>query len=390
MNTEILSPLFITLVAIILFASAITIHEIGHFIVAKILGIKVITFSIGFGPRLFEKNFKGTVYCFSSIPLGGYVRCYAALPDLNSDQFKFSTSPLMRFLAPLGPLEIEVIKPLRPDSSQNILTRNPASIAFFTMGGILANVTSAMIAAFILIKFLLPFSELSTDLSIGEVLIGSPAADVGVMQGDRILSVDNSPVKTWGEVENALGNSKYRDIRLTLKRFAQNAQIEVTVHRTPLHRFINGKPQEIFVSGFKPRRNEIYMSNSTAVAAAFSLLAQTTSAILFNSDEAIEHSADDSGPVSGILDLGHEASNSLLDFTGAFISLSILLALTNLLPIPALDGGNLLILLIEHSTQTALSMNLKSKITDLGLAAMLILFVVVFGREAWTSIYRLF
>lgn len=391
MDTNVFSPLLIVLATLILFGSVVLIHELGHFITAKLLGIKVVTFSVGFGRRLIETQFRGTIYCISLIPLGGYVRCFAALPENHTTEFKFSSSPLMRQLAPLGAKEIEILKMLPTNSPQNILTRSPGAIALFTMGGVTANILSAFIVSFVMIKFLLPLSELSRDLSIGEVLSGSPAAEAGVIEGDRIIAIDQKPVQEWLDIEKFLSESKNRDIDLTLERMGSSDQIHVTIHRIPMHRVSEGKSYDVLVSGFKPRREELFVSNKDAAVVSLSVVWQITLSIFGSQDEDRlgEQLSSMPGPIGGMLALGHEASYSMLDFSDTFISLSILLAILNLFPIPALDGGHLLMLLIEQTTRKPISPRLKAILGELGLAAMLILSGILFGKEAWTAIARL-
>jgi regulator of sigma E protease len=180
----------------------IFVHELGHFLAARRLGVRVITFSLGFGPKLVKVVRGDTEYCISAVPLGGYVKMAGENPDDprsgNPDEF-LSKTKWERF-------QILIMGPV-----MNIV------LAVVVLAVVLAQ--GADVPAF-----------QDEPPVIGSVTPDSPAAKVGIQRGDRIVSVSGRAVATWDQLFIAIGTRPNRDVPLTLLRNGQT--VPVTVHTT--------------------------------------------------------------------------------------------------------------------------------------------------------------
>jgi regulator of sigma E protease len=178
----------------------IFVHELGHFLAARRLGVRVITFSLGFGPKLVKVVRGDTEYCISAVPLGGYVKMAGENPDDprsgNADEF-LSKTKWERF-------QILIMGPV-----MNIV------LAVVVLAVVLAQ--GADVPAF-----------QDEPPVIGSVTPDSPAAKVKIQRGDRIVSVSGRAVDTWDQLFIAIGTRPNRDVPLTLLRNGQT--VAVTVH----------------------------------------------------------------------------------------------------------------------------------------------------------------
>ena len=171
----------ILLSAAVLFGILIFVHELGHFLFAKLTKVKVLKFSLGFGPKIVGKQFGETEYLLSAIPLGGYVKMTGedAGDEVGEEDKEraFSVQPVWKRLV--------------------IVLSGPLFNIFF--------------AAFIFILlFLTGVPALRPD--VGEVAQGSPAARSGLMTGDRILTVDGTEAESWDDVETAFQKNPGRPL----------------------------------------------------------------------------------------------------------------------------------------------------------------------------------
>jgi regulator of sigma E protease len=202
----------------------IFVHELGHFLMARRLGVKVLTFSLGFGPKILRFRRGDTEYCVSAIPLGGYVKMAGENPDDprsgNPDEF-LSKSKWERF-------------------------------QILIMGPVMNIVLAVVVMALVLMQGTeVPVYEDQPPV-VGLVLPGSPAERVGIRRGDRILTVAGDAADTWEDVFLGIGTRANRDVAVTVLRDGQ--ALSVTVRPDPQTRF------EIGTIGVLPDVNPIIHS----------------------------------------------------------------------------------------------------------------------------------
>lgn len=219
-----MNVLIMIFAAILVLGPLVALHEFGHFWVARKLGVKVLTYSIGFGPALFTKKGKdGVDYCISAIPLGGYVR----LLDERA-------------------AEVD-------DAEKHLAFNNQApwkKIAIMAAGPLM----NFLIAIVLFWVLLIPASE-HLKTKIGSIQTESPAAKAGLLVGDEIVSIDNKPIETWRDVNlvlvNSMGESK--QIPVTYTRNAKPMQTNIQVAE-----FLKDQKQDVFTQiGFAPYKPKI-------------------------------------------------------------------------------------------------------------------------------------
>lgn len=199
----------------------ILVHELGHFLAAKLFGVKVLRFSIGFGPRLVGFNLGATEYRLSLVPLGGYVRLLGEDP---AEQVVESDRDRTLFARPLWQRYAIVVA----GPASNLVL--PVVIYFFFFMGQ---------------THLLP-------PTIGTVIPGMPAAEAGLLPSDRVETIDGAPIRYWEDLENAVAESPERTMRLGIRRGLNAEERDVTPHLVErLGPF--GLPERVGWIGVSPR-----------------------------------------------------------------------------------------------------------------------------------------
>jgi regulator of sigma E protease len=323
----------------------VLVHEWGHFIAAKLCGVRVDVFSIGFGKRLWGVKRGDTDYRISALPLGGYVRMAGDNPveERTGAPYEFLSRPRwQRFLIAIaGP-------------AMNIL------VTFLILWGIYASVG---------IPYVPP--------TIDQVQAGSASEQGGLKSGDTILSINGKSVKTSAESVDAIRGSSGQPIQFVVRREGKDVPLTIT----PLHAKApdgeltwmigatiesqEGRDREGLFGGAGHAGREVVFETRQIG----SVLAG-----LFDGKVSVHDLA---GPV-GIVQLSGQAAKTgpmtLLELT-AVISLN--LGLLNLLPIPILDGGHVLMLAIEGLLGRELSLAFKERFVQVGLVFLLSIFAFV-------------
>ena len=299
------------IMAILGFSLLIIVHELGHFIMAKVNGIKVEEFSIGMGPEVFSKKGKETQYSLRLFPIGGYVKMLGEEEDVEDERSFSSKSPLRR---------ITVI-----------------------LAGATMNIIFAIIAFSIIIS-----NRGYTETTISKLEPDTPAIESGLQVGDKILTIDGARVFTTTDVSMGIQLSKGDSVDLVVDRNGEKENITVTP------RLIEQDGTQMYQIGFHytPVENPtILESIRESFNETISLVTQTFKSLKMMVTGNINFKTDVGGPVTIIKMSGQAAKNGLMTLTYFLGFISINLAVFNLLPFPALDGGWTVILLIELITR---------------------------------------
>jgi regulator of sigma E protease len=408
----------------------IFVHEWGHFMAAKLAGVRVDVFSFGFGPRLFGVKRGDTDYRLSALPFGGYVRMAGDNPieERTGADYEFLSKPrwvrvliacagpamnlLLAFLIFWGifwvvgtPAEDYLrASPQVAAAPQTPANSSPANavatgdqviavngVKTPTWEKVYTQVKDVQPGDKVAITVLRNSSEETFDGQmpsppatieslfgypllppfVGEVGIGTPADRAGLRDGDKIITMDGTSIVTWGQLVDHIRHSDGNPIHFMVRRAGQNVPIEIT----PVQG-MGGDGNTVWQVGVLPKVKTDYERQSFFPAARTAGL-QTALGIkqigtalggLFTGKVKIR----DLQSVVGIArESGRAAKRGPLDLIFFMAVISLNLGLVNLLPIPILDGGHVLLLMIEGILRRDLSLTIKERFVQVGLVFLL-------------------
>lgn len=319
--------------AIIAFSILIIVHELGHFTLAKINGVKVEEFSLGMGPKLFGIKSKETQYNIRAFPIGGYVKMLGE-EEAVSDKRAFSSK------TPAQKLSIIAAGPL-----MNLIL---AILLFGIVGSR---------------GYLIPV--------VSQLAPNTPAVKTGIKVGDKILKVNNNNISTWEDFSTQVYTANGKSLNLTLLRDGKEKNINVTPTMD--------KVQNRFIIGIYPtnlNNPTISQDISYGVRETTSLTKQTIGffGTLFRGKAS---ASDFGGPVTIIKLSGEVAKAGIIPLMSFSAYLSVQLAIFNIIPFPALDGGWIFLYLFEIITRKKVDDKKVGIINYIGFALLMTLMVLV-------------
>lgn len=330
--------------AIIVLGMLILAHELGHFVVAKRVGIKVEEFSIGFGPKILSTREGETLYSIRSLPIGGFVKMAGTNPDVDDmeDPRGFNKKPVLARMAVIGagPLTNFII----------------AALLFMAMFGILG--------------------VQRPSLEISEVLPGKPADLAGLEAGDEIMFLDGKRVMTWEELVEEISASKGKEVVVVVRRDGVEKELKITPVANPTDRtrgFIGITPKLVTVKSgpLESLRQGITYTFGVSFMFIKGLFAMLLRRI----------PADVAGPVGIAKILGDAAKMGFRNLLYLVGILSANLGILNLLPFPALDGSRLVFLGIEGVRQRPVDPEKENLIHFIGFTVLMLLALLITYRD---------
>jgi len=411
-------------------------HESGHFFVAKLFRVRVLVFSLGFGKRLFGFRKGATDYRVSLVPLGGYVRMAGDTPEENqpANPEEFLSKPkwqrflilvagpfmniviaiaFMAIIAMVGTESI-IIKPIIGE----VTPGKPAARAGLLPGDRIVAINGEPMNDFddmrlaigmnggtsLRIDYLRNGQRRSTtltperedsefgpvgragirpylDTTVGRVRPGTPAATAGLRTGDRIVAVNGHPVSQLSELDTWFDAAKKSAIVLDVVRGTE--RFRTTLPNTgdpsePYRGFI--PPTEVRKLSFVPAIQDSIQQNWKMLRYAFMTLGR-----LFRAEGSVKEL---SGPISIARISGEMLRRGWMNTIALMAMISLQLGIMNLLPIPVLDGGHIMILLIEGVARRDLSLRVKERIQQVGFAVLAALMIVVIYNDVITNVMR--
>jgi regulator of sigma E protease len=369
---------------IIVFGLVVFVHELGHFIAAKLTGVYAPRFSIGFGPSLLKRRFGETEYVLAALPLGGYVRmasredeATAFLEGGSENSATTPGSPKDGFdpdaMVPFGP---------RPIPESRWFESKPLPARLFIM---LAGVTMNAVLAYVIYVGLLLRSGIPTPIPVAAAVTpGKPAALAGIQAGDSIVTLNGNRLKSWEVLLDSIGASAGVPLTLGVVRHGEF----VTVHVTPVSELTpdprTGERKNLGRIGMIANQTFEAVPVSRAFGEAWRLTLDnggrifSTLKLLISSGAGV---SDLGGPIA-IAQISVQAARGGIENLLALIALiSINVAVFNLLPIPILDGGQIVLNVAETIKGSAFSMRTRDRILKGGLLLIGLLFVTVMFND---------
>ena len=337
-------------------AVLIIVHELGHFLMAKRLGVRVLRFSVGIGPVVFSRQIGETEYAISAVPIGGYVKM-------------------------LGEDDVEVLS--STDVDRAFSARPLSRRALIVAAGPAFNFAFAVLVYIVLHLFYgmaMP-SELP---HVAAVTPGMPAAEGGLAAGDLVTMLDGEPVATWDELAEGVRNSGGRAVRVGFRRGHEERVVTVTPQRRQTKDLFGEVTGETYLIGVVRETELKPVSPVTAIVLGFERTGTVTLLVyegLYRVFTGRISARELGGPIAIARTAGEQAEQGMGPFLNALAFLSVNLAVLNFLPIPVLDGGHLFFFLVEFVTRRPLRPRHREIAQQMGLLILVSLMIFVFYND---------
>ncbi|QSQ27891.1 site-2 protease family protein [Pyxidicoccus parkwayensis] len=321
----------------------LALHELGHLVAARLLGVKVPRFVFGFGPPLLSFRLWGTQYVFAAVPLGATAHVQGMNPHRSDAE---------------EPASFRVLGPLRR--------------VLIVLAGPLAN---ALLALGILFALYTSGTHVVVPLTVGTVLPGSEAARAQLLPGDRIVSVAGQPLKNWSEFVEKVAESPGRPLELAVDRHGELRTVQV-----------RPRPDERGAGRIGVSQQYVYRTHEYREALGHSLthignVASEGLSMLVRLVKG-QGSADAAGPGALMRQESSDAAASGWDsMLRALVAASVALAMLTMLPVPGLDGGRVLLLLVEAASGRKLPARVETVAQTVGFFGIAAAIVAMAGAE---------
>jgi regulator of sigma E protease len=425
--------------AVVLLGILIFVHEFGHFLIAKLIGVKVVRFSLGFGPKVVGRTFGETEYWISAVPLGGYVKMLGEEPgeELQESEkeraYNFQRAWKRIAIVFAGPLFnilfaciifififMTGVPALYPDIGR-IEKNSPAQGAglrtedrVIAVGGkdvrswddivnavdeskdgtLLFRVKRGNTILEIPVK---PaekseenvFGQKKTfwdigaspliDPVVGEVIKGTPAYKAGLRKGDRLLGIEGTPLRTWEDMTDIIHGSAGRPLHFTIERSGRTFELTITPSAETVKTAGDGE-KKIGLIGIRPLQHDFFKTfglvDSIRLGAKRTWdVSVLTVMSLVKLIQRVIPAETIGGPILIVEMAGQQASQGAVNFFIFMAVISINLGVLNILPIPVLDGGHMMFLVIEMIRRKPLSERVIMMAQRVGLALLVTLMV---------------
>jgi regulator of sigma E protease len=347
----------ITLISfIILLGILIFVHELGHFLAARIAGVGVLKFSLGFGPKIFGRKIGETEYVVSGIPLGGFVK----------------------LLGESGDQELSPEEEKRSFHKQSVWKR---------MLIVLAGPGFNFLLAIVIFTIVLINGLPSLTSEVGEVQKDSAAYEAGMLSGDKIISMDGQKIAFWEDIRDVIAAVKERQVEVVVER-ESTEKLLIIQPRLSMSKNIFGEEVPAYLIGVSPSdKTEIDRRNpwDAILSSVYKTwqISKLTVISVIKIFEGVISPKTLGGPIFIAQVAGAQVKEGIIPFILFMAILSINLGVINLFPIPVLDGGHILFYLIEIVTRREINVKVREIAQQIGFVVllMLMLFVIFIDIE---------
>lgn len=336
------------ILAILLFVVLIIIHEFGHFITAKICGVNVLEFSVGIGPVLYKKEKGGTQYSLRSIPIGGYCRLEGEHDEDEDDA------------------EI--------NDEKSYMNAPWYKKILICIAGAFNNIVLCLIVLFFIFLYMGSGSQ-----TLGAITPGSPADLAGLKAEDKIVAIDDVKMTSWNEIVNTITSSD-GDLKITFERDSkENSAILSPEYDEELGRKIVGITTKMVHSPKESAKASVQTSVSFFVEIKDTLIRLVSG----------KESADNVVGIVGIVDVvSQELEYGLINVFYIMALISLNLGVVNLIPIPGLDGGKILFILIKTISGGRISDDVEATVDTIGLLILMALALLLIFKDTMNLVIR--
>ena len=342
---------------IIVLSILIFVHEFGHFLVARLAGVKVLTFSLGFGRKLLQFKRGETEYAVSAVPLGGYVKMLGEstedeVPEEEADRAFSNKPPLVKML-----------------------------IAF---SGPFFNVLFAVLIFFVIL--LTGYQAPSNKTRIGQVPPGEPAYVAGLKEGDIVTAIGGRPVRQWTELQRAVtDDASLKPLKFEITREGQPMTLMITPRATEEKNAFGeslGKTRPLIgvAAATELKRESLREASPMAIAETYNWTELTIVGIV----KLIEGSISPKnvgGPILIFQQVGQHAKAGRSSFLFFLAIISINLGVVNLLPIPVLDGSHILFSFVEFAIRRRIPTRTVEWSQKVGIGILVCIMVLAFYND---------
>ncbi len=336
----------------------VTLHELGHFLAARLTGMRVNKFSIGFPPRIYSRKIGQTEFSVSWIPLGGYVQIAGMVDESLDEENKPTGAP------------------------DEFMSKPPLAKVFVLSAGVIMNYLTAF---FLIIALTLAMGIAEVNSTkIGEALPDMPAQKTGVSAGDEIVAVGGVETPTWEKVVETISTAG-DTVALTLRKAESGELVDLKIPTQESEQ--GGEIRRVI--GITPELTYRSASIFEAVGRGAVFCYATTAGIIGFLGDLVTGQGSVSqlaGPL-GVAQLSGESAREGIDaflFFLAYVSVSI--GFLNILPLPVLDGGHIVYVLIESVIRRPIPTRIKLWIQQVGVGLLLLLVLFV----SYHDIVRIF
>lgn len=334
------------LVVIALFLILIVIHEFGHFIAAKLLGVRVNEFAVGFGPKLFSKQGKETKYSVNLVPLGGYCAMEGEDEESGDERAFCTKKPWRRFI-------------------------------IVAMGA-----TFNLILGLIIVAVTLAPQKAFNSTVVAEFKENAVSEQSGLKVDDKIIEVEGRKIFSTYDLSYAFTNVKGGKIDMVVKRDGEKVELKDVKFDSSEENGISYLNVDFYVYGIRKTFGS-YIKQTFATAASYCAVVWRSLIDLISGKYGISAV---SGPVGITAAIGSAAKQNLENLLPIMALITINLGIFNLLPIPALDGGRLLFILIEMIFRKPVPQKYEAIVHAVGFALLIGFMLLITAKDIWTLI----
>lgn len=385
-----LSSLSVYIAPLLVFGLVVFVHELGHFVAAKLCGVYAPVFSLGWGRRLFGWKRGETDYRVSLIPLGGYVRMASRDDDALSgieggeaDRGSLdSDGDAAADKVPGGLWDPQGMAPFGPKAvpaDRWVESKSALARIFILSAGVIMNI---VLTITVLSGLHLNYGNRYVPAVIDSVVVNAPAAQAGLQSGDRIVAIGGTPIKAWVEVQDRVTPVTSGSLAIEVQRGAERLSFSVTPQVAEGQDPVTGAMKPVGRIGVLVRdsvvRESLSIGEALVLGSSRSWKMATDVVTVLGGLVSGEVSAKNLGGPIQIARTSVQAARNGAEMLWSLIAfLSLNIAVLNLVPIPVLDGGQILMVVAERIKGSEFSMRTREAFARVGVLAVLALILLV-------------